>query len=119
MRLLENQKGVSQEGEHSWRSRGYLPHYEAMAQAQMITYRLHDSLPKAALVKLAEEMEYVIAAKRESERRRRIEEYLDRGAGNCLLSNESIAQTIEQNLHYFDGSRYILHAWVSIPCVGN
>jgi putative DNA methylase len=115
MRLSENRIAVFQEGEPYWRSRGYLPHYEAAEQAQMITYRLHDSLPQAALLKFAEEMEKVSPGKRETERRRCIEEYLDKGAGSCFLSNKSVAQTIEQNLLYFDRKRYILHAWVIMP----
>ena len=97
------------------RSRGYLPHHEGAERAQMITYRLHDSLPKAVLLRLSEELENVASAKKESERRRRIEEFLDLGAGSCVLSNKSIAETVVQNLLNFDRKRYILHAWVIMP----
>jgi len=113
MTLLENQDNLVLP--ERWRSRGYLPHYEAEQQPQMITFRLHDSLPNIALVKLAEELKPVAPAKRESERCRRIEQFLDHGIGGCSLSNESIAQVTEQNLLYFDRKRYTLHAWVIMP----
>lgn len=87
MAPLKKQVVVSREGEPIWRSRGYLPHYEEAEQVQMITYRLHDSLPKIALQKLSEEIEKVSLAKREVERRRSVEEYLDKGVGSCFLLN--------------------------------
>ncbi len=96
-------------------SRGYLPHFEAGERMQMITYRLQDSLPKGVRAQLADELEHETQGKNETERRQRIEEYLDKGAGSCVLQNESIANVIEQNLLHFDQDRYTLHAWVVMP----
>jgi REP element-mobilizing transposase RayT len=112
MTLLETQKTISQE---SWHSRGYLPHYEAGQQPQMITFRLYDSLPGTVLIKFNEEVEQVDPKKRDLERLRRIEQFLDNGAGACSLSNEAIAKLTEENLLYFDQKRYALHAWVIMP----
>lgn len=49
------------------------------------------------------------------ERRRRLEAYLDRGLGECLLRQPVIAQLTEDALRFFDGQRYQLQAWVVMP----
>ena len=36
---------AGQLGFRGWRSRGYLPHFDAPGIRQMITYRLHDAMP--------------------------------------------------------------------------
>jgi len=46
---------------------------------------------------------------------KRIEEYLDTGAGSAYLRDERIAQIVEQNMLYFDNDRYRIHAWVVMP----
>ncbi|MCI0556748.1 MAG: transposase [Anaerolineae bacterium] len=99
----------------SWRSRGYLPHYETPQEPQMLTFRLHDSLPSTVLSRFAEELKHLGPSKIDVERRRRIEAFLDKGAGSCLLSNAAVAHMTEQALEYFDRQRYTLHAWVIMP----
>jgi hypothetical protein len=109
------QFSVLQEPDHRLpyrRSRGYLPHYEADQAPQMVTMRLHDSLPKSVLDRLVEELEMVDPLRREVERRSRIEEFLDNGIGSCWLSNASIGSVTELALLHFDNQRYTLHAWV-------
>ena len=53
--------------------------------------------------------------KRAVELRRRIEEYLDAGHGNCWLSQPDIARPVELALFHFDGQRYLLLAWCIMP----
>jgi len=49
------------------------------------------------------------------ERRRKLEEYLDRGLGECWLHRPAIAALAENALRFFDGQRYGLGAWVIMP----
>ena len=35
-----------------WHSRGYLPHFDSQDVVQFVTFRLADSLPQEALLKL-------------------------------------------------------------------
>jgi REP element-mobilizing transposase RayT len=45
----------------------------------------------------------------------RVEEYLDRGIGDCWLNNPEVAELVVGALKYFDGSRYHLFAWCVMP----
>jgi REP element-mobilizing transposase RayT len=47
--------------------------------------------------------------------RRRLEEYLDRGLGECWLRQPAIAKLTEGALRFFDGQRYGLAAWMVMP----
>lgn len=115
MALKENRNSRLPEEAALWHSRGFLPHYEVSERAQIITYRLQDSLPRQALARFEEELRHVDREHIEAERRLRIEAFLDKGIGSCFLRNESIAQIIEQNLLHFDRKRYKVHAWVIMP----
>lgn len=99
----------------SWRSRGYLPHWEAGEVAQSITFRLADSLPSVVLERLRDELKQLPDDKSNLHRRIRIEQALDRGHGEAFLANECVASIVEQTLLRFDGDRYALHAWVIMP----
>lgn len=44
--------------------------------------------------------------RREIELRRRVEEYLDAGHGECWLHRPDIARVVENALFHFDGQRY-------------
>lgn len=98
-----------------WRSRGYLPHWEAGEVAQSITFRLADSLPKALIEQLSQELRLLPDDKVASERRMHIERALDRGHGAAWLANPEIAEIVERALVHFDGERYRLQAWVVMP----
>ncbi len=50
-----------------------------------------------------------------SERRARINTFLDAGYGSCLLRDPDCARIVEDNLLHFDGDRYRLIAWVVMP----
>jgi putative transposase len=92
-----------------WYSRGYLPHYDEPGKVQFITYRLHDSLPKAVLDAWDEAMFNKECD--ELEHMRKIERYLDKGHGACWLRHPAVAEMIQDNLRHFDGQRYHLLAW--------
>ena len=113
--VSKNQNKCVLKNEPIWRSRGYIPHFDVVEQLQMITYRLEDSLPREILIQIEDELKQVDRSQKPIERIRKIEEYLDRGAGSCILQAESIAQMVEENLLHFDRSKYELHAWVIMP----
>jgi len=46
---------------------------------------------------------------------RRIDAYLDKGAGKCLLKQAAAAEVLVESLHYFDGERYTLGCFVIMP----
>ena len=95
--------------------RTYLPHFEAGATAQHITFRLADSLPATILAQWEVELSKLEQRDQDLERRQRIEAYLDAGHGSCALRDPQIAELVANALHYFDGSRYELHEWVVMP----
>jgi putative DNA methylase len=51
----------------------------------------------------------------ELERRRRIEDYLDKGTGAAWLKHRGVAHVVQDALLFFDGERYRLSAWVIMP----
>jgi putative transposase len=88
-----------------WHSRGYIPHFDSQDVVQFVTFRLADSLPKQAALRLHS------AAQPESLR----DEFLDKGWGSCWLRDERIAAIVEQAFLAFDGERYRMHAWTIMP----
>jgi len=98
-------------GFHGWRSRGYLPHFDAPGVRQMITYRLADAMP----ANRRHEWEVLLTIEDEREKRIKIESYLDAGHGECHLRQPEIATLVQENLLHFDGTRYRLLAWVVMP----
>ena len=88
-----------------WHSRGYLPHFDSQDVVQFVTFRLADSLPKEALLKLRG------AERAESLR----DELLDQGLGVCWLRSDRIARIVGDAFLVFDGERYRLHAWTIMP----
>ena len=94
-----------------WHQRGYLPHYDAPGITQVITLRLADSLPSSR----RREWEHLLSIENLRDRRRKLEEYLDRGFGECWLRKPTIAKLAEDALRFFDGQRYALVAWVVMP----
>jgi putative DNA methylase len=98
-----------------WRSRGYLPHWEAGEVAQSITFRLADSLPTVALEELEQRLRALPNDEASAERRMQFERALDKGHGETWLSDGRIAELVEGAFLHFDGDRYRLHAWVVMP----
>ncbi len=103
---FENKKG--------WHDRGYLRHFDGVA-TQFVTFRLADSLPQSVLRRLEVEIGRDNLADRSKEYRRRVEEYLDSGIGECLLKNPPIAEIVKATLMAEDGKSCRLIAWVIMP----
>jgi hypothetical protein len=89
-------------------SRGYLPHVKREGASYFVTFRLTDSLPKEVLLRF--EHEHAEALRRLTakattepakevprELRRKIERYLDQGAGECHLRRPEIADMVADN----------------------
>jgi REP element-mobilizing transposase RayT len=98
-----------------WYSRGYLPHFDGGPIPQALTFRLADSFPKERLDAWNEELIRLPAKEALAERRKRIEAYLDTGAGNAWLVDRRIATLVQESLLFFDSERYCLHSWVIMP----
>ncbi|MCP5523681.1 MAG: transposase [Verrucomicrobiales bacterium] len=102
---------AGERGFRGWHSRGYLPHFDMPGLVQFINYRLHDAMP------LSRRHEWVALLEIDDElkRRTRIEDYLDRGLGACLLRDPRSAAVVEENWLHLDGREYRLLAWVVMP----
>ena len=111
------------------RSRGRLPHWEANRSTYFITFRLADSLPANILESYHFERIDIVQTARKLGRQlrpmeinrleelysRRVECYLDSGAGTCHLANPRIAEIVLENLRNFNGVKYRLIAWCIMP----
>jgi len=98
-----------------WWSRGYVPHFDAACIVQHVTYRLADSLPAPVLARLEEELCNVPPDRRNAERRRWIEGWIDQGWGSSLLRFPPAARLVQDVFLRFDTQRYRLLAWVVMP----
>ena len=107
-------------------SRGFLPHVKREGASYFVTFRLADSLPKEVLLRFQREHAESLrrlpagateeqAQKAHRELRRKIERYLDRGAGACYLRRPDIADMVAEALRHFDGEYYLLDDWVVMP----
>ena len=98
-----------------WRSRGYLPHFDQPGLVQSITFRLGDSLPAGFLDECERKLKALPTKHRQTEKEKRIAAMLDRGAGQCFLSDAQVADLVENALLFFDGERYQLLCWCIMP----
>jgi REP element-mobilizing transposase RayT len=107
-------------------TRGYLPHVKREGASYFVTFRLTDSLPKEVLLRF--EREHAEALRRlptkaspeaveevHRELLRKIERFLDQGAGACYLRRPEIADMIAESLQHFHGEQYLLDDWVVMP----
>ncbi len=102
------------------RTRGYLPHLEVSKGTYFLTFRLDDSLPISLLQKWKAELISKQSHQQQTYRpadeyEKKIQSYLDTNSGNCWLQNPDIADLVANALRYFDGARYVLHAWTIMP----
>jgi REP element-mobilizing transposase RayT len=102
---------MARRGFHGWHERGYLPHFDAPHVAQVVTFMLADSFP----ITRRAEWEPILKEAIESERRRKLEEWLDRGIGACFLAEPHIARLVENKLLESNHKNYRLQAWVIMP----
>ncbi|MEX1113845.1 MAG: (E)-4-hydroxy-3-methylbut-2-enyl-diphosphate synthase [Akkermansiaceae bacterium] len=115
----------------------YLPHWRIPGATYSVTFRLIDSMPPSALEDFRMRKENLekrlqdlvsqsgsrnsttalvtvrseIAALHETA----LDSALNEGHGECLLRRMEIAEMVLGALKFFDGSRYILHAWSVMP----
>jgi putative transposase len=113
----------------SIRNRGHQPHWELSGAVYFVTFRIADSLPQKTLQKIKFARADIPATVKqigrelsESERKhlsklhpRKVESYLDAGAGTCPMRNPALADMVADSLRQFDGSRYRLFAWCVMP----
>ena len=77
----------------------------------MINYRLADSMPATQ----RHEWESLLKVEDDLQRFAKIEDYLDRGLGDCELRDARAAAIVEENWLHLDGKEYRLLAWVVMP----
>ncbi len=98
-----------------WYDRGYLRHLDGDLVTQAVTFRLVDSLPRDCVERWKAELRQLPPSDARTRLRRRIEECLDSSLGACHLRDPRIAGLVKDNLLFFDGKRYRLHAWIVMP----
>ncbi len=94
-----------------WHERGYLPHCDFPGLVQFVTFRLADSMPASR----RGEWEHLLKIEDVRERRTKLEEYLDRGVGECRLRDPRIAKLCDDAMRFFHNERYQLLAWCVMP----
>lgn len=110
-----------------YRSRGYLPHIEIRGTTYFITDRLGDSLPQKILSQIREEVKSLHIISKKSDlnsfqiqrlkylESKRIQDYLDTGAGDCFLKDSRIAGLIHEAILHHNGTRYTSHVFCVMP----
>jgi len=106
---------IQENGVPGWHSRGYLPHFDSPHAIQHVVFHLADSLPSAVLRQFDAEINSLPAEKHSSERRKRIDAWMDAGHGSCILREPFIALAVRQSLLNFNSQLYCLIAWVVMP----
>jgi len=94
-----------------WHERGYLPHCDFPGLVQFVTFRLADSMPESR----RGEWEHLLKIEDDREKRTKLEECLDRGAGECHLRDSRIAKLAEEALLFQHKESYELLAWCVMP----
>jgi REP element-mobilizing transposase RayT len=111
------------------RDRGHLPHRETSGAIYFVTFRLHDSLPQSLLRKIELERDDIVATAQSLGRElspneaqrladlatKKIERFLDTGAGACYLANPLVARVVKEAIRKFEGARYRCYAWCVMP----
>jgi putative transposase len=94
-----------------WHERGYMPHCDFPGLVQFVTFRLADSMP----VSRRGEWEHLLKIEDDRERCTKLEEYLDRGIGECHLRQAQVAKIAEDAMLHFHNERYEMLAWCVMP----
>jgi len=94
-----------------WHERGHLPHCDRPGLIQFVTFRLADSMP----AERRSEWGHLLAILDERQKRKQLEEYLDRGFGSCYLRDKRLADLTERAVLFHHGKRFHLLAWVVMP----
>jgi REP element-mobilizing transposase RayT len=99
------------QGFRGWHENGYLPHRDEPGLIQFVTFRLADAFPQ----EVRAEWQALLAIEDERQRKLKLEAYLDKGRGECLLRRTEIASLIEESLRFRHDTQYELRAWVVMP----
>lgn len=97
-----------------WSRHGKLPHFDGEV-TQFITFRLADSLPRSVLNRLREQLEHDKLDDDSEEFRQLVEDYLDSGAGECIIRETKIAEIVRETILYEHGKSCDLKAWIIMP----
>jgi REP element-mobilizing transposase RayT len=89
---------------------GRLPHYDAPGSVQFITFRLADSLPVSRAATATDS-----AKSAAGKSYRELDDELDAGIGNCILSDPKAATVVRDAILFRDQRVYDLLAWVVMP----
>lgn len=92
-----------------------IPHRNKIGLVQFITFRLADSLSQEKLRQIEEELKQLPPEKIDTERRKKMQYWLDQGMGACSLANPKMAEVIQNALFHHDGNKYDLLAWSIMP----
>ena len=107
-------------------TKGSLPHWHQTGKTTFVTFRLGDSIPKAVIDKILLDYELQLTQNKyryskdelevwKWEKYNRIEKYLDRGNGECLLKNPECRNIVAEALLHFDNVRYNILSFVIMP----
>ncbi|MBK9216762.1 MAG: AMP-binding protein [Chloracidobacterium sp.] len=91
-----------------------LPHFDGEV-TQFITIRLADSLPGSVLDRLRRQLAGNEIEGDPEEFRRLVEDYLDSGAGSCILRDPRFAEIVQETILREHGQSCDLKAWVIMP----
>jgi acyl-coenzyme A synthetase/AMP-(fatty) acid ligase/REP element-mobilizing transposase RayT len=97
-----------------WHSRGYLPHYDGNV-TQFVSFRLADSLPQSVLRRIKAEIDDENPADPIRASRIKVEEYLDSGAGECILAIREVAEIVRDVILNENVKTCRVDAWVLMP----
>ena len=103
-----------------------LPHWTQEGTTYFVTFRLADSIPQAKLDQWKNDRELWLKEHPEPHSdedkleyhqlfSEKIQEWLDAGAGSCLLEQPEVAALVADAFRKFDGERYDLGEWVVMP----
>lgn len=107
-------------------SHRHLPHWHQDGVIYFVTFRLADSIPEQKLQEWRERRHLWDAAhkapltqdqikERDELFSKQIDYWLDLGAGSCLLTDQISSGIVSSAMHFFDGARYELEAYVVMP----
>ena len=108
------------------RRKHLLPHWQQGMTWIFVTWRLADSLPASKLREWKSErlawlshhpQPWDAATEQDYHQRfsQQLDDWLDQGAGVCLLRDPGNASIVAEALRHFDGSRYELASFVVMP----
>ena len=104
---FSGEKNANREiGAPRWHSRGYLPHFESSDVTQHVTFHLADSLPQTVLLPLEAELKFLPTERRDAERRKRVDAWIDAGHGSCVLRKPAIAGMVQGSLLHGRSSQH-------------